>query len=74
MIRSCSDVSVLGVGGPSDPLLIECDPTLRMYSNQISEYLVSGNGAFWPDGRILGCELSACNSLQVVSLKKAVSY
>ena len=41
-----------GCRRPPDPLVIECDRTLRMYNNQISEYLVSGNSAFWPDGRI----------------------
>ena len=50
-----------GCGGPPDPLVIECDLTLCMYNNQISEYLVSGNSTFWPDGRILGCEFPVRN-------------
>ena len=59
LMRSCSDVSVLGVGG--HPTLSNCDPTLRKYKNQISEYLVSGNSAFGPDGRILSCEFPLRN-------------
>ena len=46
---------------PPDPLVVERDLTLRIYNNRISEYLVYGNSAFWPDGRILGCEFPVRN-------------
>ena len=52
-----------GCWSPPDPLVVERDLTLHMYNNRISEYLVYGNSAFWPDGRILGCEFPVRNSL-----------
>ena len=59
-LKTCDTIVQRRIGTgcwrPPDPLVIECDPTLRMYNNRISEYLVSGNSAFWTDGRILGCE------------------
>ena len=44
-----------------DPLVVERGLTLRIYNNRISEYLVYGNSAFLPDGRILGCEFPVRN-------------
>ena len=52
-----------GCWSPPDPLVVERDLTLHMYNNRVSEYLVYGNSAFWPDGRILGCEFPVRNSL-----------
>ena len=51
-----------GCWSPPDPLVVERDLTLHMYNNRISEHLVYGNSAFWPDGRILGCEFPVRNS------------
>ena len=50
-----------GCWSSPDPLVVERDLTLRIYNNRISEYLVYGNSAFWPDGRILGCEFPVRN-------------
>ena len=51
-----------GCWRPPDPLVRECDPTLRMYKNQISRYQVSGNSLSWLDGMILGCEFPVRNT------------
>ena len=54
-----------GCWSPPDPLIVERDLTFHIYNNRISEYLVYGNSAFWPDGRILGCEFPVRNTHRI---------